>query len=75
MTCMVLTGCRRHYQRVWTMPAVDTLQHDDMEKPQTVDEIFDEPVMDIPEPPQEKDFRKSSSKKEKDELNEYFMTR
>jgi len=26
-------------------------------------------------PPEEKDFRKSSSKKEKDELDEYFMTR
>ena len=56
------------------MPAVDTLQHDDMEKPQTVDEIFNEPVMDMPEPPQEKDFRKSRSKKDKDELDEYFMS-
>jgi hypothetical protein len=74
VACIAMTSCRRHYQRVWTMPAVDTLQHDDMEKPKTVDEIFNEPVMDIPEPPQEKDLRKPNSKKDKDELDEYFMS-
>ena len=74
VACLAMTSCRRHYQRMWTMPVVDTLQHDDMEKPKTVDEIFNEPVMDIPEPPQEKDLRKSNSKKDKDELDEYFMS-
>lgn len=45
---------------------------DDLEGAKSVEEIFDEPVMDIPDPPKEKDMRKRNSKAEQQELEDYF---
>jgi hypothetical protein len=65
---VALTGCRRNYQVIHARPAVDSTMHDDVEKASDED-VFDEPLIDIPDAPQEEDFKrvKSSDRKEYDE--------
>ena len=45
---------------------------DDIEGAKTSDEIFNEPVMDFPDPPKEHEMRKRNSKAEQEELEDYF---
>ena len=65
---VLLAGCRRNYKVVHARPAEDTIAHDDVEKVAEED-VYDEPLIDIPDAPQEEDFKrvKSSDRKEYDE--------
>jgi len=64
---IALAGCHRNYQVIHTRPAVDTLSHDDVEKISDKDPLED-PLIDIPEEPQESDFKnvKKTDRKEYD---------
>jgi hypothetical protein len=65
---VVLAGCRRNYQVVHARPAEDTIAHDDVQKVAEED-VFDEPLVDIPEAPKESDFTnvENSVRKEYDD--------
>lgn len=45
---------------------------DDLEGAKSIDEIFDEPVMDLPDPPEENEMRRRNSQEDRDELDYYF---
>lgn len=54
---IALASCHRNYQVIHTRPAVDTITHDDIEKVADEDPLKD-PLIDIPDAPQESDFKK-----------------
>ena len=68
-TTFVLFGCHRNYKVVHARPAVDTLSHDDVEKVSDID-VLEEPLIDIPDEPQESDF-KSVNKSDRKEYDKY----
>ena len=47
---LTLGGCRRHYQMNYAHVAVDTLQHNDVD---SVEDIYEEHLYDIPDAPGE----------------------
>ena len=65
---VLLAGCRRNYKVVHARPAEDTIAHDDVQKVAEED-VFDEPLVDIPEAPKESDFTnvENSVRKEYDD--------
>ena len=65
---VLLAGCRRNYKVVHARPAEDTIAHDDVKKVAEED-VFDEPLVDIPEAPKESDFTnvENSVRKEYDD--------
>ena len=68
-----LTGCRRNYEVVHVRPAEDTLSRDDVEKVE--DQAWDEePLIDIPPAPQEKDITNAGAKARK-EYEDYIHGR
>lgn len=67
---VLLAGCRRNYKVVHARPAEDTIAHDDVEKVAEED-VFDEPLVDIPEAPKESDFTNVENSVRK-EYNDYI---
>ena len=60
-----LSGCHRNYEVVHVRPAEDTLSRDDVEKVE--DQAWDEePLLDIPPAPQEKDFTNAGAQARKE---------
>ena len=66
---VMLAGCRRNYQVIHARPVADTTTHDDVEKVADED-VYEEPLYDIPDAPDEESLKrmKSSSRKEYDEF-------
>ena len=67
---VLLAGCRRNYKVVHARPAEDTIAHDDVEKVAEED-VYDEPLVDIPEAPKESDFTNVENSVRK-EYNDYI---
>ena len=67
---VLLAGCRRNYKVVHARPAEDTIAHDDVKKVAEED-VFDEPLVDIPEAPKESDFTNVENSVRK-EYNDYI---
>ena len=67
---VLLAGCRRNYQVVHARPVEDTIAHDDVKKVAEED-VFDEPLVDIPEAPKESDFTNVENSVRK-EYNDYI---
>ncbi|MBR6827132.1 MAG: hypothetical protein IKM76_03120 [Prevotella sp.] len=66
LAAMLLTAsCHRNYKVVHARVPVDTLAHDDIERVEQPS--IDEPIIDIPEAPQENDFEKVTNR----DLQEY----
>lgn len=60
---LMLASCHRNYKVVYAMPTVDTLAHDDVEKVNdNQQQLLNEPLLEIPDAPQESDYSHVSSK-------------
>ena len=70
---VVLAGCHRNYKVVHVRVPVDSMAHDDGVE-ETVEEQSLEPLIDIPDMPQEEDFKKIGSKGRK-EYDNYIKGR
>ena len=57
---LLAAGCHRNYKVVHARIPVDTLAHDDIEGVE--EPSLDEPLIDIPDAPQENDFQKVTNK-------------
>ena len=57
---LCLTSCHRNYKVIHARPAVDTLAHDDIDRVELPQE--DDPIMDIPDIPDEIDVNNLDSK-------------
>ena len=58
---MTLDGCRRNYKVNYAHVAVDTLQHNDLD---TVENIYEEPLYDVPNEPGEVSVRQIMNSRE-----------
>ena len=64
---IMLAGCHRNYKVIHARPAIDTLAHNgDESEVGDRESIMDEPLIDIPEAPQESDFDHVTSKDRKE---------
>ena len=72
LSTMLVVGCHRNYKVVHARVPVDTLAHDDIEKVEQPS--FDEPLIDIPDAPQESDFKQVTNK-DRQEYDNYMKGR
>lgn len=73
MLIVLTVGCNRDYKAVHVRVPIDTMAHNDMERIQesSIDALMDEPLIDIPDIPQESDFENVSSRDLK-EFDDYM---
>ena len=74
LLAILMVSCRREHEVIHARVPVDTLAHNDIEKVQDLSTdafLMDEPLIDVPDIPQEDDFERVTSRDLK-EFDDYM---